>query len=222
MNHLFFIRTFLFCVLIPFVTSRSFSQALILEEGQKSTHIGAGFDALDELRGAFVFGSYSPNNKVTIGLDLFRVTIDDVDDLSQIGIAPHISYYFVRANQESPVSVGMGASYARSVVRSETLKSFGVDITENSYRGSLLTAWHASQGRKSKVILTGDVGYAFSKAEVSDPFFEYEESSEGISGVVSCILSFASGSNAFNIVPRITITEDDFGFGLYFGYSLIK
>lgn len=198
------------------------SQALILDEGQKSTYIGAGYATLDEVRNALLFASYSPNNRVTIGLEAFRSTLEDEDDLSQIGLSPNISYFFIRANEQSPISVGLQALYARSVVRSDYLKSQGIDITSNGYRGSLLTAWHASQSKKTKVILYGNVGYTYNQVDASDGLYDYESSDEGISGSISCVFSFATGGNAFNIVPSVIIDEEDFGFGLYFGYSLIK
>jgi hypothetical protein len=198
------------------------SQALILDEGQKSTHIGAGFATLNDVRNAFLFTSFSPNNKLTIGLDALRSTIKDEDDLSQIGLAPHISYYFIRANDQSPISVGLQAVYARTVVRSDYLKSLDIDISANLYKGSLVAAWHASQTKKSKVILMGSVGYGYTQVDASDGLYNYKSSEEGISGNVGCMFSITTGGNAFNIVPSVIIDEEDFGFGLYFGYSLIK
>jgi hypothetical protein len=198
------------------------SQALILDQGQHSTHIGAGVATFDDVRSVYLFSSYSPSNKLTIGLDAFRQTVEDTDDLSVIGLAPHIQYYFVRANDQSPLSVGLGASYARSVVRSDFLKSLDIEISENAFRGSLQAAWHASETKKAKVIPFANVGYTYSQIDSSDGIYDYESSSEGISGLVGCIFSIAAGSNAFNIVPSVLIGEDDFGFGVYFGYSLIK
>lgn len=216
MNSKFSILTLWVMFFIGSFSQRGISQALLLDKGEKGTLLGAGLNTMDGVRQLYGGLGFSPNGKFNIGLHAFRVTEKEADDLSVLAVQPYLEYFFIKQDDQTPLSMSLTALYTRGVLRSDYLKSLGIDVYQNGFGGNLMLAHSLQAGSKTKIIPYGRLGYYYAQVDANDGLFTYESTDEGIEGSLGCVFSFPTGGNAFNIAPSILIDSEDLGFGIYF------
>lgn len=201
-----------------------FSQGVFLDRDQSGFGIGVGFATNKDVTGFEGSVSYSVSGIFDFGISVDRFGFDEKflgKDLSAIVIAPSVSFYAFKQNEDIPISLAIAADYEWQNYSNEALDNYNIDMSGRyfSIGTSLFVYFKPSIYMKIQPSL--GVTYVTGEGIVEDHNGnkQTEDSNATIFDIGLSLAFDTSPDNIFVIKPHVSINKGTTSFGL--GLALI-
>lgn len=209
------------CILILGIFSFKLSgQAILLDKGQSGFNLGVGYLGIGKQSSVYGGIGYSPNGALNIGLNIGKSTIDNIDDYGEFYIIPYVEYFFIKENSEIPISVGAGIGYQRTSDTGGLLDDIGLDLTANSFSGSVIITKNINAAEKMRLIPFLQAQYGSTKVTVSDGVDNETTTTDAFRVSLGLIGAIKVQNNYFNIAPKLLFDKNNTGFSFFVSYNI--
>jgi hypothetical protein len=193
-----------------------------LQQGISGFGAEAGLEVEDQLTDFVVYGGYSHRGVLELNLALHYVVFDDVDDITDmtaVGIAPAIHYHPLKQSASMPISLGLDAELLGVSASSPEFEQAGVTLT--GVQGTLGASVYRFIRLAPNIGVSPSAGLRFSRSVLTAQDEFDEEILRQTDNTVSLVLrgNFAfldSRGTIYGLTPSLAVGEG-VAFGLMFG-----
>lgn len=198
------------------------SQAILLDRGQSGTNIGVGFLGIDKQSTIYGGVGYSPNGVLNIGFNIGKSTIENVDDYGEFFVLPYLEYFFIKENNEIPISVGAGIGYQRTTDTGDLFEDLGLDLTANSFTGRIIITKNINAAEKMRLVPFLEAQYGSTNVTITDGVDKESSTDDSFRVSIGLIGAVKVENNYFNIAPKIIFDKNNTGFSMFISYNINK
>jgi hypothetical protein len=202
-----------------------FGQGAFLEKGQSGFGVGADLVTNDDLTALGGSVGYSVSGIFDFGFSVYHSGFEEKfygEDLSAISLSPSVSFYPVKQNENTPISLSLDAGYEWDKYSNDILRKLDLKMNGNYFSMGVSLFGYVRADKLLKVQPVASISYVTGNTKIKDNYGNntYKDDHVTIFGLGLSLIFDTSPGTIFVITPRISTSEEVTSFGLALAFVI--